>query len=471
MFLNDDFLLRTPMARRLYHEVAALQPIIDYHNHLPPADVAGDRRFGNLHEIWLEGDHYKWRAMRANGVAEEFCTGKAEPYGKFLAFAGTVPHTLRNPLFHWCALELKRYFGIDEILTPATAPEIWMQANARLRQPDRTVRGILDEFHVDVICTTDDPADDLEHHRVVAESGGRTQMLPTFRPDALMRMGNVDVWNRYVDRLGAAAGMETGTLYGAMAALEARHEFFHQRGCRLSDHGLTQLPGIYGTEESAAAVFAKARRGELPSAAEQEEFAAFLMVRSGELDAAKGWVKQLHLGAYRNGSSRAFRTLGPDTGFDSIGDYPQVERLGRYLDALDSGGSLPKMVIYNLNPADNYAVAAMCGNFMDGRTAGKIQFGSGWWFLDQKEGMEWQINALSNLGLLSHWVGMLTDSRSFMSFCRHEYFRRIFCNVLGEDAARGEVPDDFELLRVLVERVCHGNAQRFFGFMNGPLFA
>jgi len=471
MFLTDDFLLRTPMARRLYHEVAAHLPIIDYHNHLPPADVAGNRQFSNLHEIWLEGDHYKWRAMRANGVAEEFCTGKADPYEKFLAFAGTVPHTLRNPLFHWCALELKRYFGISEILTPATAPAIWMQANARLRQPDRTVHGILDEFRVEVICTTDDPADDLEHHRAVAESGARTRMLPTFRPDALMRMGNLDAWNHYVDRLGAAAGTETGTLYGAMTALESRHDFFHQQGCRLSDHGLTQLPGIYGTEESAAAVFAKARRGELPTSAEQEEFAAFVMVRSGELDAAKGWVKQLHLGACRNASSRAFRNLGPDTGFDSIGDYPQVERLGRYLDALDSGGSLPKMVIYNLNPADNYAVAAMCGNFMDGRTAGKVQFGSGWWFLDQKEGMEWQINALSNLGLLSHWVGMLTDSRSFMSFCRHEYFRRIFCNLLGEDAARGEVPDDFDLLRVLVARVCHGNAQRFFGFMNSPRLA
>ena len=470
-FIHDDFLLQTPLARRLYHEVAAHQPIIDYHSHLPPADVAADRRFRNLFEIWLEGDHYKWRAMRWNGVAERYCTGDAAPYDKFMAFAGTLPHALRNPLFHWCALELKRYFGVDELLTPDTAPGIWERANARLADPDRTARGILEAFRVEVVCTTDDPADSLEHHRAIRESDCRTRILPTFRPDALLKIDQGETWNRYVDRLAAAADTDAGTFRGLMEGFEKRHAFFHAAGCRLSDHGLAQAPASFCSEEVAAAIFDKARRGGSVTPEEAQQFATFVMVRSGELDAQRGWVKQLHLGPLRNNSSRALRTLGPDTGFDSIGDLPQAERLARYLDALDSGGSLPKTILYNINPCDNYVLATMCGNFMDGRTAGKVQFGSGWWFLDQKEGMEWQINALSNLGLLSHWVGMLTDSRSFMSFCRHEYFRRIFCNLLGNDAARGEVPDDFEALATVVRRVCHGNAQRFFGFFDGPLLA
>ncbi len=467
-FIHDDFLLHSPLAVRLYHEVAARQPVIDYHSHLPPADVAADRRFGNLFDIWLEGDHYKWRAMRANGVAENYCTGGAPPYEKFLAFAGTLPMALRNPLFHWCALELKRYFGIDDLLTPATAPAIWERANARLQDPDRSARGILSSFNVEVVCTTDDPADSLEHHIAIRESGRGTKILPTFRPDALLKIDQTESWNRYVDRLGAAADTDTGTFQGLLAAFEKRHDFFHRQGCRLSDHGLPQAVASFCEENEVASIFGKAREGRGVSPEQREKFATFIMVRSGQLDAQKGWVKQLHLGPLRNNSSRAFRTLGPDTGFDSIGDLPQAERLSRYLDALDSEGSLPKTIIYNLNPADNYVIAAMTGNFMDGKTAGKVQFGSGWWFLDQKEGMEWQINALSNLGLLSRWVGMLTDSRSFMSFCRHEYFRRIFCNLLGEDARKGEVPDDFEALSSLVRAVCYTNARGFFGFQEGP---
>jgi glucuronate isomerase len=471
--IHDDFLLRSKLARRLYHEVAARQPIIDYHNHLPPADVARNRKFGDLFEIWLEGDHYKWRAMRANGVPERFCTGAASPYEKFLAFAGTVPATLRNPLFHWSALELKRYFDIDEILTPKSAARIWKKANARLAKPSRTARGILQDFKVEVICTTDDPADSLEHHAKVKADGGPTRMLPTFRPDALLKIDQTVSFNAYVDRLGKAANVSISKLSDVMKALAIRHEYFHQKGCRLSDHGLSQAPADFASDATVAKIFAKARSGKAVTPDERDQFATAIMIRSGQLDAAKGWVKQLHLGPLRNNNSRALRTLGPDTGFDSIGDLPQAARLSRYLDALDSENALPKTIIYNLNPADNYVMATMAGNFMDGKTAGKIQFGSGWWFLDQKDGMEWQINALSNLGLISHWVGMLTDSRSFMSFTRHEYFRRIFCNLLGEDVRRGELPDDFALLAQLVRNVCYLNAKRYFGFLaeSGPMLA
>lgn len=472
-FIHDDFLLHSPLAVRLYHEVAASQPIIDYHSHLPPADVARDRRFNNLFEIWLEGDHYKWRAMRSNGVAEKYCTGDAPPMDKYMAFAGTLPYALRNPLFHWCALELKRYFGIDELLTPATAPAIWEKANARLKDDDRSARGILTGFKVQVVCTTDDPADTLEHHRVIKDDEFTTQILPTFRPDALLKIDQTASWNKYVDRLGAAADTDTATFGGLMDAFEKRHTFFHRNGCRLSDHGLAQATASFCSQENAADIYNKARSGKPVTGEEQQQFATFIMVRSGQLDAQRGWVKQLHLGPLRNNNSRAFRTIGPDTGFDSIGDFPQAERLSRYLDALDSDGSLPKTILYNINPGDNYTLATMCGNFMDGKTPGKVQFGSGWWFLDQKDGMEWQINALSNLGLLSRWVGMLTDSRSFMSFTRHEYFRRILCNMLGEDARRGEVPDDFEMLANLVRDICYGNARRFFGFLpaGAPLLA
>jgi glucuronate isomerase len=345
-FIHDDFLLQSPLASRLYHEVAAPQPIIDYHGHLPPADVARDRRFANLFEIWLEGDHYKWRAMRSNGVAEKYCTGDAPPRDKFMAFAGTVPHTLRNPLFHWCALELKRYFGIDEILTPSTADRIWDTASERLQDADRTARGILTDFNVQVVCTTDDPADPLEHHRKVKEDGFSTQLLPTFRPDALLRIDQPQTWNQYVDRLGAAADTDVSSFYGVLSALEKRHDFFHQAGCRLSDHGLMQATDSFCTHETAGNIYDKARRGGQVTPEEQQQFATFIMIRSGQLDAQKGWVKQLHLGPRRNNNTRMFRQLGPDTGFDSIGDYPQAEKLARYLDALDADNALPKTILY-----------------------------------------------------------------------------------------------------------------------------
>lgn len=463
-FIHDDFLLATPLARRLYHEIAASQPIIDFHSHLPPQEVAADRRFANLFEIWLAGDHYKWRAMRSNGEPEACCTGSAEPYEKFLALARTIPHCLRNPLYHWCHLELKRYFGIDELLNPESAPRIWAQANERLNAPDCTARKILADFKVEVVGTTDDPADPLTHHQRIADSGCATRIVPTFRPDNLLKIDQPAFFNACVEKLGVAADRDVSTFQGLIAALEKRHDDFHAIGGRLSDHGLSQATHDFCTESEAAAIYDKARAGGQVTPEEQRQFATFIMVHTGRLDAQKGWTMQLHLGPLRGNSTRQLRALGPDTGFDSIGDAPQAHALSRFLDHLDTDGSLPRTILYNINPADNYVIGTMCGNFMDGSIAGKVQFGSGWWFLDQKEGMEWQINALSNLGLLSHWVGMLTDSRSFMSFPRHEYFRRILCNLLARDAANGEVPDDFEMLAGLVRRVCYENARVFFGF-------
>jgi len=461
-FIHEDFLLTTSAARRLYSRYAAPQPILDYHCHLPPKDVAENRRFANLTEIWLEGDHYKWRAMRANGVPEELCTGNADPYDKFLAWARTVPATLRNPLYHWTHLELKRYFGIEELLDEKSAPTIWKKANHQLAG-DLTAHGILKKFHVKALCTTDDPCDDLRYHKQIAASGLETKVLPAFRPDKAMWVHQPEAWNAWVDQLAQAANRDINSFLAFQDALKRRHDFFHSMGSRLSDHGLNFCPPVGATDLEAAGIFDRARAGKAASSEEQQRFAGALMLFFGRLDAEKGWTKQLHLGARRNNNSRAFRTLGPDTGFDSIGDWPQVDTLASYLDALEKDNALPKMILYNLNPADNYAFATLIGNFMDGKTAGKIQFGSGWWFLDQKEAMEWQMNALSNCGLLSKFVGMLTDSRSFMSYPRHEYFRRTLCGLIGRDIQNGELPDSDELLGPMIENICYGNARRFLG--------
>jgi glucuronate isomerase len=463
-FLDENFLLTTSTSRTLFHEVAASQPIIDYHCHLSPADIARDRRFGNLWEAWLEGDHYKWRALRTNGVAERFCTGDADPYEKFLAFARTVPMTLRNPLFHWTHLELQRYFGIYELLDEKSAPRIWEEANAQLTGGDLTVHGIFRRMKVEVVCTTDDPADDLEHHRKMAETGGPVRMLPAFRPDKAMQLRAVEDWNQYVDRLATVAGVRCDDFAGFTAALAARHDFFHAMGARVSDHGLNYCPGLPCGDEEAAAIFRRARAGEAPTESEEEKFGFWLMLFFGRMDAAKGWVQQLHLGAQRNNSPRQLRALGRDTGFDSIGDWPQAHKLATFLGQLDETGELPRTILYNLNPADNYVFGTMVGNFNDGSVAGKVQFGTGWWFLDQLEGMTWQINALSNLGLLSRFVGMLTDSRSFLSFPRHEYFRRLLCDLLGREAEAGLLPSDLPLLREYVERISYRNAREYFDF-------
>jgi glucuronate isomerase len=466
-FIHDDFLLTTRAARRLYHRFAEAEPICDYHCHLPPKDIAENRQFGNLFEIWLEGDHYKWRAMRANGVPERFCTGDAEPFEKFLAWARTVPHTLRNPLYHWTHLELRRYFGISELLDERTARKIWDSANAKLLTPELTAHGILKKFQVKLVGTTDDPTDDLRHHAAIAKSGLATKVLPTFRPDKALAIHETLAWNAWVDKLAAAADVDIRSLDALLEALQLRHDFFAQMDARMSDHGLEQACADFCTDAEAKAIFRKARAGKPVSLEERDQFATFIMLFVGRLSAAKGWVMQLHLGALRNLNTRLMKQIGPDTGFDSIGDFPQARALAAFLDRLDSENALPRTILYNLNPADNYVFAALAGNFQDGSVPGKIQFGSAWWFLDQREGMEWQMNVLSNLGLLSRFVGMITDSRSFMSYPRHEYFRRVLCNLLGRDVENGELPDDASLLGPMIRNICHGNAERFLGLAGG----
>jgi glucuronate isomerase len=462
-FLTEDFLLQSDVARELYHQYAENELIFDYHCHLPPDQIAGNKKFRNLYEIWLAGDHYKWRAMRSNGVSEKYCTGDASDWEKFLAFARTVPQTLRNPLYHWTHLELKRFFGIDRLLDESTAKGIWDEANEKL--PDMSVQQIFESSRVSVVCTTDDPADSLEHHRKIQSAGKlKTRVYPAWRPDKALAVDQPTVWNAWVDKLGGP-----GIFADFLATLEKRFDFFHKNGCRLSDHGLNCMFSDQCTEVEAKQIFSAARSGQQVSLAEANKFRSFLLLWLGEQYAARGWVMQLHLGALRNNNSRLMRTLGPDTGFDSIGDWPQAEPLARYLDRLDQNDRLPKTILYNLNPGDNYAFATMLGNFQDGSVPGKLQFGSGWWFLDQKEGMTWQINALSNLGLLSRFVGMITDSRSFLSYTRHEYFRRLLCNIIGQDVVNGELPRDMKLLGALVRNVCYQNARNYFGLEPGSL--
>lgn len=462
-FIHDDFLLSTAAARRLYHQYAAGEPILDYHCHLPPKDIAENRRFANLYEIWLEGDHYKWRAMRANGVPERLITGDASPKEKFLAWARTVPYTLRNPLFHWTQLELKRYFGIDELLDESTAEGIWAKTEEMLRSEELRVWGIFKKFDVRCVCTTDDPTDDLGYHQQIAGSGLATRVFPAFRPDKALNVHMPGVFNPWVDRLEEVSNVEISNFSRFLSALSQRHDFFHQIGARLSDHGLSHAFADFCSEAVAARIFAKARSGEAASAAEHAQFASYLMVFFGHLDAEKGWTKQLHLGALRNPNTRMAAQLGADTGFDSMGDWNQVGPLAAYLDRLEQDHALPKFILYNNNPVNNYAFATMIGDFQDGSVPGKIQFGSGWWFLDQKEGMEMQINALSNCGLLSRFVGMLTDSRSFMSYPRHEYFRRTLCNLLGRDMEWGELPEREDWIGRMIRGICFENANQYFG--------
>ncbi len=467
-FINEDFLLHSEAAKRLYHGYAEQQPILDYHCHLSPRDIAENRSFRNLFEIWLEGDHYKWRAMRTNGESERYCTGDASPFDKFLAWARTVPHTIRNPLFHWTHLELKRYFRIDDLLNERTAREIWEKANAQLAGESLRAQAILKKFGVKALCTTDDPADDLAYHRQIAGRPFGTRVYPAFRPDKALNVHQPDLFNPWLDRLASVSNIDIAKLDSFLAALRQRHDFFHAMGGRLSDHGLNYCYADFCSEATAARIFDNARAGKAATPVEQHQFASFMMLYFGHLDAGKGWTKQLHLGALRNANTRLMQQLGPDTGSDSIGDWPQAEALGRYLDALDREHALPKTILYNVNPADNYVLATMIGNFQDGSVAGKIQFGSGWWFLDQKEAMQWQINALSNAGLLSRFIGMLTDSRSFMSYPRHEYFRRVLCNMLGADMESGELPGDEALIGGMVQNICFENARQYLGLELDP---
>jgi glucuronate isomerase len=460
-FINEDFLLQCKTASGLYHEFAEEMPILDYHNHLPPKEIAENRQFNNLVEIWLEGDHYKWRALRANGVAERNITGDGDPFDKFMAWAKTVPQTLRNPLYHWTHLELSRYFGIDDLLNEKSAPSIWEQANAQLQTEAFRTHGILKKFQVAALCTTDDPADDLTYHKAIAASGLATRVYPAFRPDKALAVDKPAAFGVWIKKLSAVSNVSIESLPDLLEAIDLRHQAFDAVGCRLSDHGLNTCYADFPDDRTAADIFNRALEGAAATADEHGKFAAYMMLVFGRLDAKRGWTKQLHLGALRSANTRAFQTLGPDTGFDSIADYSQVRPLAAYLDRLDQENSLPKMVLYNCNPVDNYAFSAMIANFQDGSIPGKMQFGSGWWFLDTKEGIEMQLNALSNNGLLARFVGMLTDSRSFMSYPRHEYFRRVLCNMFGSEIERGEIPNDKELVGSMIQNICYHNANAY----------
>ncbi|MBL9117034.1 MAG: glucuronate isomerase [Verrucomicrobiaceae bacterium] len=462
-FIHDDFLIKSQAGRELYHEFAENEPILDYHNHLPPKDIAEDRQFGSIFDIWLEGDHYKWRAMRCNGVPEELITGRANAKEKFMAWARTVPHTLRNPLYHWTHLELKRYFGIDTLLSEATAESIWEETKAALARPEMSARNLLRSQKVKALCTTDDPADPLTWQEKCAADGFEIGVYPTFRPDKSYAVHQPSAWNAWCEKLAAVSNVDVKNYSALLEALSRRHDAFHAIGGRLSDHGLNSAHARPVSDSEAGRIFAKARGGTAATAEEMDNFASNIMLHIGRLNAAKGWTMQLHLGPLRNNNSRLARQIGADVGCDSIGDYLQAENLSRFLDTLDSENALPKTVLYNVNPAHNYVFGTMAGNFADGSMPGKVQFGSGWWFLDQKEGMEWQINALSNLGLLSRFIGMLTDSRSFMSFPRHEYFRRTLCNLVGTDMDNGELPKDTALVGSMIRNICYTNAKNYLG--------
>ncbi|MBI1337919.1 MAG: glucuronate isomerase [Phycisphaera sp.] len=464
-FIHDDFLLSTPTAKCLFHDHAQSQPIFDYHCHLPPKDLHANRKFANLTEVWLEGDHYKWRAMRAAGVPEELITGKADPYDKFKAWAKTVPSTLRNPLYHWTHLELKRYFGIDTLLDETTTDRVWQTANEQLKSLD--IAAIFARFNVALVCTTDDPTDELTLHSEIASRGTYpdTVVYPAFRPDKTYNMSDPAAFNAYVDQIAGRAKSPCRDFEGYLKALRSRHETFHDGGCRLADHGVDCLYAAPCSKDQASAIFNKARNGEAVSLEDRQRFMMFMMLRFGLWDAEKGWVKQLHAGALRSVNSRALREIGPDTGFDSIGDWNQATGLAYYLDTLENASptGLPRMVLYNLNPSSNYVFGSMIGNFQGRGVAGKMQFGSGWWFLDTEAGMRWQIDALSNLGLLARFVGMLTDSRSFMSYPRHEYFRRVLCDMLGHDVESGRLPRDEKMIGKMVRDICFDNAKNYFG--------
>jgi glucuronate isomerase len=433
---------------------------------LPPDQIAENKQFDNITQAWLYGDHYKWRAMRTNGVDERFCTGDASDKEKFLAYAATVPKTLRNPLYHWTHLELQRYFGISTLLSGSTADEIWSAANEKM--PELTTQKLLTMMNVRVVGTTDDPTDSLEHHRAIAAQNlagtFSVKVAPTFRPDKAMAVENVEAFHKYTDKLASTANVDITSFRTFIEALQKRHDFFAEHGCKLSDHGLEQVYAEDYTAEEIEQSFQNLRRSKALEASQILKFKSAVLYEICLMNHAKGWTQQLHLGALRNNNSRMMRTLGADTGFDSIGDFPQARSLARFLDRLDTNNQLAKTILYNLNPADNDVFATMIGNFQDGTIAGKLQYGSGWWFLDQLDGMRRQIDALSNMGLLSRFVGMLTDSRSFLSYPRHEYFRRLLCDLLGSEMQRGLLPMDVELIGGMVRDICYNNAESYFGF-------
>ena len=461
-FLDKNFLLENPTAEMLYHDYASSMPIIDYHCHLNTRQIAEDVNFENLTQIWLAGDHYKWRAMRANGVDEKYITGDASDREKFIKWAETVPDTLRNPLYHWTHLELQRYFGIDDLLGPATAEKIYDKVGALLASGNFSVRSMIRKMNVELICTTDDPVDSLEYHQKIREDGFETGVFPAWRADKAMDVEDAGTYNQYMLKLEEASGRSISTYMDLLTALNERHDFFHEQGCRISDHGLETFYAEDFEHQEIERIFIKIRSGRQLNGEEVLKFKSGLLIELAVMDHEKGWAQQFHLGALRSNNTARLHELGPDTGFDSIGDFSVAQAASKFMDKLDSSDQLAKTILYNLNPGDNALLMTMAYNFSDGKIPGKMQFGSGWWFLDQKFGMIEQLNILSSLGLLSRFVGMLTDSRSFLSYPRHEYFRRILCNLVGTDVENGEIPNDEGLLKPLIQNICYYNAKNYF---------
>ena len=461
-FINDDFLLTTDEARELFHGYAEKMPIIDYHCHLPPAEIAQDKRWENIAQVWLGGDHYKWRQMRSNGIDEKFITGDASWHDKFVKFAETMEVLLKNPLFDWSHLELARYFGVEERLSRATAESIWERCNARMVEPGFSARGLMTRSNVKVVCTTDDPVDSLEHHKAVADSGFAVKVLPAWRSDKASKIEDAPAWNDWMDRLAAAAGSPVKTWDDFLDAMDRRHAFFESRGCVLSDYGITEIFAAPYTTAEIKAIFKKVREGGAATPAEALKFKSAWLYEGLRADARANWTTQLHYSCLRNANTRMMRLLGPDTGFDCIGEWNVAESLARLFDRLELEDALPRTILYSLNPKDNEMLATLMGSFQKGPDRGKIQLGAAWWFLDQKDGMKKQIEALSALGCLGNFVGMLTDSRSFLSYTRHEYFRRILCAKLGEEMARGEIPHDIPWVGGIVADISYNNANRYF---------
>jgi glucuronate isomerase len=463
-FITDDFLLHNNFAKKLYHDFAKIQPIYDYHSHLSPKDIAEDRQFENITQLWIEGDHYKWRAMRANGIDEKYITGDASDFEKFLKYAETLPNTLRNPLYHWTHLELQRYFGITELLNKDSAPKIYETCNELLKKPEFSVRNLLHKMNVKMVGTTDDPTDDLLYHKQLKEEQFAIAVLPSFRPDKATEIEKGDAFILWIKKLERVVSFRVQNFNDLVKALQKRHDFFHEMGCRISDHGHASFYNAAHTREEIDLIFEKGMQAASLTQLEIEKYKSALLFEIAKMNNQKSWVQQFHVGAIRNNNSKMMNLIGPDQGFDSIGDLTMAQNMSGFFDKLNSNDALTKTIVYNLNPRDNEMMASMAANFNDGSVPGKMQYGAAWWFLDQKDGMQKQLDVLSNFGLLSRFVGMLTDSRSFLSFPRHEYFRRILCNVLGEEMEKAELPNDIDLIGNLVRKICSENAVEYFGF-------
>jgi glucuronate isomerase len=462
-FINDNFLLNNKTAEKLFHKYSEYQPIVDFHCHLSPAMIAEDRQFENITQAWLEGDHYKWRAMRTNGVSEKFCTGDASYVEKFKKWAETVPFAAGNPLYHWTHLELARYFNITDLLSPASASEIYEKSSEMLRTKEFSTRSMIRRMKVEVVCTTDDPVDNLEHH-LKMKGSFEIKVLPTFRPDNVTKTEDPEKFSAYIQKLELASDTEINSFMALCEAIDKRHKFFHETGCRASDHGLDRFYFSSFTQKEIEKIFRALLKGENISTEESEKYKTAVMLELCRLNHKRGWIQQFHVGALRNNNARMFRLMGPDTGWDSIGIVQDPQKISKFLSELDSSDQLARSILYNLNPADNEMMVTMAGNFNDGSSAVKVQYGAAWWFLDQKSGMEKHLRDLSALGLLRRFVGMVTDSRSFLSYPRHEYFRRLLCNFIGEEVEKGHIPDEEYILKPMIEGISYKNAKEYFGF-------